>query len=292
MDKILNNTFDPRLSPLTDDQRTHLLNFINLGVTTLSERLSSTQVFDFDGEPRTGAVFDEFAWDLHPYRRFSAATELRRPFDARLDTDSGELRLRFNGPEKAIAQGSGLDSGHYRRLAWLYYTLEQTGKIVGEEWVDEETLQQLANQFAYAVYLHPCRNGHCMPVRSATTPRFANYASGINGWYRLNVETPCEPGVPPSGFSTQMLLSENLWWGRFNTDVVQIWHELTKALNDPEREAPSVGDVAPCGPSTGEPMWHKSYYDVASSDVLSDRYYTAAFSAMQRWAAFSLGQER
>ena len=288
IDKILKGDTDPRLQALTPHQRTSLIDFVGLGVDALSERLSPTEVYDFAAELAEGAVFDAYGWDLHPYRQFSAHTAAHRPFEVDIDADTGGPQVRANAAAPATARGSGLDSGHYRRLVWLYYTLEQAGDTAEHSWVERDTMKLLANQFAYAVYLHRCHDGQCRAGEPGP-PRFANYASGINGWYRLTPQTPCEPGVPPSGFSTQMLLSENLWWARFNPDVRRIWAHLDSALADAQLDPPSSGDVTPCGRHVGTRVWHQTYFEVASSDTRQDRYYMAAYSAMARWASLELG---
>ena len=287
LDRLLSGDGDPRVGGLSAAQREQIVNTIDRGVDVLNERRSTTKLFDFAGQPVEGAVYDAFGWDRHPYRRFSAIASSERPFEVSLN--GAEPQVLFSGDNAAMARGVGLDTGHYRRLVWLHDALDNAARVLERSWSDRSSLEALANQFAYAIYQHPCRSGRCeQSTGDRPTPRFANYASGIDGWYRLLPQAPCEAGVPPSGFSLQMMLSENLWWARFNPDVAQIWQRLHSAIADPNAAAPSAGDTIPCGPKRGSKAWHQSYHAIANSRERVDRYYATAFIAMLRWASFTL----
>lgn len=289
IDRLLSGDDDPRLNGLSDADRDEIGAVVERGVQLLAARRSSTKLVDFEGKEVTGAAYDLLGWDRHPYRRFSAITSSERPFTVTVDAASGKPSVHFAGEPAAMARGIGLDAGHYRRVVWLHYALENAGRVLQRDWSDDDALKALANQYAYAVYQQPCQSGRCKNDRpSNAPPRFANYTSGIDGWYRLVPETPCEPGVPPSGFSLQMMLSENLWWARFNSDITEIWQHMQRAIDDANIAAPSSGDAAPCGANAGEHVWHESYYDVANSAKRVDRYYATAFIAMRRWASFAL----
>jgi hypothetical protein len=287
-DRLLAGASDPRPGPLSSSGRATLQDLVTRGAAVLGGRLEATRVSDFHGEEQAGAQYDGLRWDRHAYRRFSGATAAERPFEVRLDNDGKVTGVQMTSADPGPHRGAGLDSGHTRRLVWLHYTLWQTGAMLEQEWVDESALQGLAAQFAYAVYRHPCRDGRCeAPAPGA--PRFSNYFSGHDGWYRLTLEDPCTPAVPPSGFSTQMLLSEFLWWARFNPDIAEVWQQMARAAADPDAPAPSPGDLAPCGARAGEREWHWRYHDLLHGQVPGrSPYYRLSFLAMQRWAELGL----
>ena len=291
IDTLLDDADDPRIGALDSSNRQQLDELTALAHATLEARADTTSVYDFSGEPVAGAQFDVTRWDHHPFRRFSAVTSEQRPFQVIAPRGkSNTIKVTARVPQPQVQPGTGIDSGHYRRVMWLYYTLHQTAKVLDRDWADEHLLTLLANQFAYAMFLHRCHGGTCLQETPAT-PRFANYSSGHDGWYRITYENPCAAGVPPSGFSIQMLLSEHRWWAHFNPDIERIWRRLDAAIADPKLAPPSSGDAAQCGRHAGEKQWHVSYYDALRGAATNGvAYYQLAYLAMQRWAWFALSR--
>ena len=294
VDALLRGDDDPRPVPLTEVQRFALQALVMVGTEVLAQRAERTQIRDFAGDDAEGLQFDSQLWDRHEYRRFSGVDSGPRPFTVVVDSPGGDPRIVFADGEERRARGVGLDSGHYRRLTWLHYTLSNVQRLLDTEWVDQSTLVGLANQFAYAVHWHDChhtRAPSCDGAASAeadAVPRFVNYVSGQRGWYRLTPAQPCQAGVPPFGFSTLMTISENLWWAGYNEDVARIWGRLEAAVNDPGRPAPSAGDTSPCGDDAGTPHWHRTYRDtVIDSDGRLSRH-GLGFFAMKHWAELAL----
>lgn len=295
MDSLFGGEGDPRAAALTTYQRSALKSLVALGVVVLEQRRERTRLRDFDGNEVQGLQFDSKLWDRHEYRRFSAVSGGPRPFSVINDASAEIPKVVFAGAEEMRARNVGLDSGHYRRLTWLFYTLSDVEELTEIEWVDDETLEGLANQFAYAVHWHPChhlRTNGCDSARDApnveTVPRFVNYVSGQNGWYRLTPARPCDAGVPPYGFSTLMVISENLWWASFNDDVAKIWGRLESAVNDAKGPAPSRGDSAPCGESKGETEWGKSYRQMVFAPDGRLTRHGLGFYAMKYWSELAL----
>lgn len=297
VDALLVGDSDPRPVALSDRQKFALESLVALGVEVLDQRGEPTRLRDFDGNTVQGLQFDSRLWDGHEYRRFSAVQDGPRPFSVVVDAAGSKPRVVFAGPEERRAENVGLDSGHFRRLTWLYYTLTETGDLLDTDWTKAEVLEGLANQFAYSVYWHPChhrREQACQAGRSSPrqdpVPRFVNYVSGQRGWYRLTPLTPCDAGVPPFGFSTLMVISENLWWARFNDDVSRIWERLGAAVNDPDLPPPSQGDTRPCGNEMGTAQWNKTYRQMAFDSDGRVTNHGLGFLAMKYWASLSLRQ--
>ena len=296
VDALLDGEDDPRPVALTEVQRAALGNLVELGTQVLAQRAERTQLRDFEGAAAEGLQFDARLWDAHEYRRFSAVDSGPRPFSVVLDGSAGAATIVFADGQARRAEGTGLDSGHYRRLTWLHYTLSDVQRGLQSDWVSQSALEGLANQFAYAVHWHDChhrRAGGCddaSPPDAPSVPRFLNYVSGQRGWYRLTPSEPCAAGVPPYGFSTMMTISENLWWAAFNADVARIWGRLEAAVNDPQLPAPSSGDTVPCGEQAGTPHWHRTYRDtVLDADGRLTRH-GLGFFAMKHWAGLALGR--
>ena len=294
VDALLEGDDDPRPVALTDLQRFALESLVSVGTEVLAQRAERTRVRDFEGAEAEGLQFDSQLWDAHEYRRFSGVDSGPRPFSVVDDSQAGAPRIVFADGEERRAEGVGLDSGHYRRLTWLHYTLSNVQRLLETDWVEQSTLEGLANQFAYAVHWHSChhlRAESCdaaPPLAADGVPRFVNYVSGQRGWYRLTPAQPCDAGVPPFGFSTLMTISENLWWAGYNEDVVRIWGRLEAAVNDSQRPAPSAGDTSPCGDDAGTAYWHRTYRDtVLDADGRLSRH-GLGFFAMKHWAGLAL----
>lgn len=294
VDALLQGDDDPRPSPLTESQWFALQALVAVGTEVLAQRAERTRIRNFAGGDAEGLQFDSRLWDRHEYRRFSGVHSGPRPFTVVVDSQADTPRIVFADVEERRARDVGLDSGHYRRLTWLHYTLSNVQRLLDTGWVDRSTLEGLANQFAYAVHWHDCHHTRAQSCDGAPSPvgdgvpRFVNYVSGQRGWYRLTPAQPCQAGVPPFGFSTLMTISENLWWAGYNEDVARIWGRLEAAVNDPNRPAPSAGDTSPCGDDAGTPHWHRTYRDtVIESDGRLSRH-GLGFFAMKHWAELAL----
>jgi hypothetical protein len=295
VDRLLSGEGDPRAVALNAHQHAALQSLVAFGTDVLEQRGEPTRLRDFEGNEAQGLQFDSKLWDRHEYRRFSAVSEGPRPFSVINGTSGDAPTVVYAGAEEMRARNVGLDSGHYRRLTWLYYTLSDVENSIETDWVDDEALEGLANQFAYAVHWHPChhlRTNGCVSANDAAdaeaVPRFVNYASGQNGWYRLTPARPCDAGVPPYGFSTLMVISENLWWARFNDDVARIWARLESAVNDSDRPAPSRGDSAPCGENKGKSEWNRSYRQMVLAPDGRLTSHGLGFYAMKYWSELAL----
>lgn len=291
IDRLLDGPRDPRPNALTVEQRLELERLVSVGMEVLAQRQERTQLKNFQGVETEGIQFDSRQWDLHEYRRFSGVSEGGRPFSVIVDPAGGKPRIKFEGSVEQRAQNVGLDSGHYRRITWLFYTLSDVQDLLDSEWVSEQTLKGLANQFAYAVFWHPChhrRNNSCgasgPPRALETIPRFVNYVSGQNGWYRLTPRQACDAGVPPFGFSTMMTISENRWWSRFNEDITRIWVQIDSAANDPALPAPSRGDSVPCGPRMGTEEWNENFHQTVFESDGRLTSHGLGLYAMKYWA--------
>lgn len=295
VDALLAGEGDPRAVALTEPQQIALHALVDVGVSVLRQRAEPTRLRDFDGSDVAGLEFDSKLWDRHEYRRFSAVSEGPRPFSVVPQSSESEPTVVYAGADERRAQNVGLDSGHYRRLTWLYYTLSDVQDALDTNWIDSDVLEGLANQFAYGVHWHDChhrRTEGCSsnndPRDSDAVPRFVNYVSGQSGWYRLTPTQPCDAGVPPFGFSTLMVLSENLWWARFNDDVATIWARLDAALNEPDLPPPSQGDTVPCGEHMGTMRWNESYHQTAFEPDGRLTRHGLGFYAMKYWAELAL----
>lgn len=294
IDALLDGDRDPRPVALTEPQRKALQTLVTLGVQVLRQRAEPTQLTDFAGRETQGLQFDSGLWDGHEYRRFSAVKSGPRPFSVVVGAQGKPTKVVFANGKERRAENVGLDSGHYRRLTWLYYTLNDVQEDLETDWVQESTLEGLANQFAYAVYWHAChqlRKAGCdgaAPSTSDRVPRFVNYVSGQRGWYRLTPSQPCDAGVPPFGFSTMMTISSNLWWAGFNEDVARIWGRIEAAVNDPHLPAPSAGDTSPCGEDAGTRHWSQTYRQTVRDAKGRITRNGLGFLAMKQWAELAL----
>jgi hypothetical protein len=296
VDRLLSGEDDPRSVALTAQQDAALRSLVDVGMEVLGQRADPTRLRDFDGDEVSGLQFDSKLWDRHEYRRFSAVSEGARPFSVVLDPAANTPGIVYADGHERRAENVGLDSGHYRRLTWLHYALSDVQDSVDAGWVDDEILEGLANQFAYGVHWHPChhlRTSDCSSTSSTRNsedvPRFVNYASGHRGWYRLTPTQPCDAGVPPFGFSTLMVISESLWWARFNSDIARIWTRLDAAVNDPDLPAPSSGDTVPCGENVGRTQWNETYHQMAFRSDGRLTKHGLGFYAMRYWAQIALG---
>ncbi len=295
VDALLLGDGDPRPVALTGQQKSALESLVELGVEVLAQRAERTSLRNFEGDSVQGLQFDSRLWDKHEYRRFSAVEDGPRPFSVVIDAPGAAPRIVFAGPEERRAENVGLDSGHYRRLTWLHYTLSDAGQLLDTDWTKTDLLEGLANQFAYSVHWHPChhrREQGCGAANASSdedpVPRFVNYVSGRPGWYRLTPSAPCDPGVPPFGFSTLMVISENLWWARFNVDVERIWARVDAAVNDPALPPPSRGDTYQCGDTMGAAEWDKTYHRMVFDSDGHITNHGLGFLAMKYWAELAL----
>ncbi len=295
VDSLLAGKDDPRAVALTDRQRAALRSLVTLGAEVLKQRGERTWLRDFRGNEAQGLQFDAKLWDGHEYRRFSAVNDGPRPFSTIVDASGATPRVVYAGAEESRAENVGLDSGHYRRLTWLFQTLNDVQDSLEADWVDNEMLKGVASQFAYAVHWHPCHHGRvdgCAAEPTAgdleSVPQFVNYVSGQRGWYRLTPTQPCDAGVPPYGFSTLMAISENLWWAKFNNDVGRIWARLDVVVDRANLPAPSQGDTVQCGANEGQIEWGKTYHRMVFRPDGHLSRHGLGFYAMKYWAELAL----
>jgi hypothetical protein len=111
----------------------------------------------------------------------------------------------FGSP--AAESSCGWDTSHYHRIPQMLRAIYDARIVLGLDWPTDLDLKAAADYYATVPF-----NGNY------EWPQFANYANGIDGWYRVDATS----GYPPSGYqnangndNTRSLFVGSVWgWGR------------------------------------------------------------------------------
>lgn len=139
---------------------------------------------------------------------------------------TGTKGVTFTLRVYAPAIGSGEDTSHMGAGFFFFLTsLRRLNDVAGISNVIADTqMVEYANQFAYG-----------MSNKDLIYPRFTNYQSGNNGWYRAGyVEGG---GYAPWESGTLGALSGWGWFGSFNPDIARLmnrWKGIWEATSGPD----------------------------------------------------------
>ena len=186
-------------------------------------------------------------------------------------TKGVNLALRAYAP----AMGAGEDTSHMG--SGFFFFLTSLRGLIGVAGilnsVPDAQMVEYANQFAYG-----------MSNKDLTYPRFTNYQSGMNGWFRAGYSEG--GGYPPWESGTLGALSGWGWFGSFNPDVAKLmsrWKVIWEATSGPDYEwrvanlMPGGGKWARCvynptatlNLSTNNPFAHQLFYPSITGDPAS-----------------------
>ena len=271
----------------------HLSNvkdIVKKGIELLESRVESTEVIGFSGKKKKGLVVDAKLWDQQDFRLYSGDEYSSRPITVtkleKKDSKSPAIVKVLSQRPVKRATSTSLDVGHLRRMVYLLETLRRNKIILGRDMApNDDMYTQLANQFVYGVYVH---EQHRLKQDRQDVPRFTNYLSGMNGWYRVTPDNLCLPGVPPYGFSTQLALADNFVLYQYNSDLLRIWQEMDEAINAGDQtqiKAPAEGVTKPC--DTGQKIWHWTYRQRLFDMSGRPNEYGLSYLSMKQWLKYA-----
>ncbi len=207
------NRQDPVLVPLTVREKKAFLDFVDVGTRLLKNRLTPTNLTDFNGQPIKGLNFDVGLWSDYADYAYAGYTGEQYP----LPKD-----------RKQIAN-VGWDISHARRFVDVFDVLYDNRAVTGQSFPDNEVMKGLANQVAYGVF-----------NRDFKKPLFTNFMDGTNGWYRVGYANRKDFGYGPYKSSSAIPEGGYGFWSRFNPDIRKLlsafWDWAKRAKQNKDKD--------------------------------------------------------
>lgn len=118
----------------------------------------------------------------------------------------------------------GSDTSHDNIFPLMLLSLRSLNGFSGmTDQITTVEMAQFANQIAYAV-----------SNKNTTYPRFTNFLSGVNGWYRTQYGSSVLAGYAPWESGTQGAVIGAFWWGTYNQDLANMavrWKAIWEATS-------------------------------------------------------------
>lgn len=190
------NRIDSSLVSIPRENINSFVDYLILAFNLIDSRFSESNLFDFNGNPRTGLIFDNGEFRDHPdqaaYAGYTGETFPEVADMAKADTD--------------------YDVSHARRFVHVFGALYENSLVItGRQFPSTEQMERLVAQFAYGNF-----------NKDLNRPLHANFMNGINGWYRVNYEGRIGFGYPPYGLTDAAPNGGYGIWSSFNDDVERI----------------------------------------------------------------------
>jgi hypothetical protein len=188
-----------------------LLDYLEEGADLVDSRLERYSLTDWGGESVDGLVLDKGYWDTHALREYSG-------YEGEDFPESADL---------AVAPSAGFTLVAGGRLVHAFGALHANRWVTGLNFPNDEVMEGLANQFAYASF-----NG------DFDEPLFNNYMSGANGWYGWG-NPGAGDGFQPHDLSVGAVTGGYGLWADVNPDIADIRASLYTLITstDPDVEA-------------------------------------------------------
>ena len=189
------NKKSPNYVALSSDAIERYKSYLNIGSQLLESRISRTPVTNFEGGVVMGANFDLSAWDDHSSYAYS-----------------GYLGEYYPTKEnKKSIKRVGWDFSHASRFVTIFESLRRNQHVTKQTFPSNQTLTEFSNQIAYKVFNGDLKN-----------PKFSNFMSGANGWFRVGYSNREGFGYMPSNMSNVFLTGGFAFWRKYNKDFIKI----------------------------------------------------------------------
>ena len=199
-------TIDPTMVPLDalGVDRSALVAYLNDATRTYRALFVPTLLTDETGGTRAGLDFDTGGWrDWTEDHGYSADTSTTFPTPADVGTD----------------QRASWDLSHARRLISLFASARGVSSLLDAPFPSDNEMRAFADQVAYAV------------ATDVVKPRFRNYLSGVNGWFRVNYNGRPGFGYGPFDSGTQAFLEGGFGsWGAWSTRLITVTGGVERVL--------------------------------------------------------------
>ena len=177
-----------------------LVAYLNDAADAYRSFFVATNVVDETGANRSGLDFDTGGWrdwtEDHGYSSYTG-TSFPSPSDAGTD------------------QRASWDLSHARRLVSLFGSMRGIAPRLNAPFPSDDEMRAFANQLGYGVATDTVR------------PRFRNYLSGVNGWFRVNYNGRPGFGYGPYESGSVAFIEGGFGlWGQFSPRVAAV----TKAV--------------------------------------------------------------
>jgi len=203
---------------LYGDQLAVMGEHLNLLLLLLQARTTHMVALEEAGVQATVADLDRGFWRRYFDNRYAGYTSSEPPVRCVPDRDdSSQLRVEVIVDPVSIplVADLGWDISHARRLVHLFDALERNRRAVGAVYGLTSSVipsAEVAAAFARQLRLKVWN-------QSRERPLFANYFSGVNGWYRVaydNGTGRCREGYPPYGLSDSFPTGGYATWVKFD----------------------------------------------------------------------------
>jgi len=200
------NNKDPSRVRITTARMNKFRACVYDGNSLFEQRLSSSQLTDFNGNAVTGLNFDlgrrdrwgSYLYTGHTSKSFPRKSDVRQ------------------------ASNVGWDLAHARRFVHVFETLHVNRNITLETFPNDDVMRGLANQFAYGAFNKDLNN-----------PIFTNFMDGTDGWYRAHWNDRKGFGYPPlCGVEKAPLNGGYGFWSKYNPDISLISNTLWDLIKD------------------------------------------------------------
>lgn len=180
--------------------------YIDLGVSLLKSRMTTSSLTNLNGTTVQGNNFDIGVWDDHPDYAYAGYTCQAYP----------------TTPVHKV--GTAWDISHARRFVNVFQALYDNKAALGLTWPSLSAMQRLANQFVYGTF-----------NRNFETPLFTNFMNGDNGWYRVGYAGQPNFGYGPYDLSDAAITGGYAWWGKYNADIRTLYAKLETMINSTDQ---------------------------------------------------------
>lgn len=198
---------------------------------TMLLKLFAARITVMDGVGRDGrevklADLDRGFWRLYADNKYAGYSGSEKPVNCIKQPDGTfKTKVSLDAGTLAPVENIGWDISHARRLVHAFDAIERNRKalqqVFGVSAADlpsAQTMRAFAQQLAVKVW-----NG------DAGFPLFANYWSGVNGWYRVAYDngTPrCMEGYPPFGLTDSFATGGYASWARYAPEIRPLGRRL------------------------------------------------------------------
>ena len=257
---------DPTLVPVSSALEADMRGYLDTALQLIADRLTESELTDFNGNPVTGLNFDLGAWDDHPDHAYTGYDGATSPL----------------GEDEMPAVNAGWDISHARRFVMVFDSLYRYRDVVDSPFPSDDILRGLANQLLYGAF-----------NKDLDAPLFTNFMDGTNGWYRVGYHSETDPGQEPYYLTAAFITGGYGYWTEFNTDMTAVQQAMWDAMNrlyleDSSGNGRSVipnGAVwASDGDSNGAPTGHMTF-DGADDyiDLGGDQDLVSETGAIEFW---------
>jgi len=211
---------------LTEDQlqsmRTHLSKLLKL----FAARIAVMGGVGRDGREVEVADLDRGFWRLYADNKYAGYSGSEKPVNCIKQPDGTfKTKVSLDAGTLAPVENIGWDISHARRLVHAFDAIERNRKalqqVFGVSAADlpsAQIMRAFAQQLVVNVW-----NG------DAAFPLFANYWSGVNGWYRVAYDngTPrCMEGYSPFGLTDSFATGGYATWARYAPEIRPLGRRL------------------------------------------------------------------